>query len=368
MAGERYGNYPYVTDWLVAPDCYELVIDPESPMFFIDWGPGHYIPLDPLSVIDPVHQVIEFSDGTRLDLLLATVERLTITHTGYGQLVSDPTDRRVRPFTPELRLRRGYDEALLILTGEPEINDDGGYATDADGNVIQGPRTLTLMGSQLSHFRRQHITALAFRLGDALVMFTLSDLESDAVREGVEAAGMSRMGLKYQVTLTPVNSVADLAQYPDGARTDRALGASMAGVRIEAVNGGQTLDIAPLMPSATLAFDASALLAEAAQTTPEIGEAIGGRPAGQTEDDGAVTTDVMELMQRLTLERLQTLGTRLNYYTLTDIQTLDSALVVPYTASEAEATPYTAVLHVSPYLRARLAHSGLYGLALSVAP
>ena len=55
---------------------------------------------------------------------------LKVGDTYYGEPVTDLIDGRERPATPTLRLRGGYDSALLILNAEPERNADGGYATD----------------------------------------------------------------------------------------------------------------------------------------------------------------------------------------------------------------------------------------------
>ncbi len=365
--GEFHGNYPYHTKWLVAADYYELVIDPTYPMFFIDWGPGHYIKVDPLSIIDPVHQVLTFSDGKKLDLILRTGDRLTISGVSYGTMVIDPDDRRTRPFTPELRLKHGYDQALLIIQAEPEINDDGGYATDADGKLILSPRTVSLSQFQLARFKAQRITALAFRLQGVMFVLDLTQLESDAVRAAMVTAGMTQMGVRYQITLQPVGSVKDLAAYPEDVQTDKALGDPMTHVRIEAVSGGKALDISWLVSGARTAFDASALLADAAEKTPEIAEITLGRKQGEEPDDNALTAGTMELVQRIMQEKLTALGVRMNYYD-DGIQTLDSQLVVPYTASETDVLPYTALMQTSPYLITRHLRNGLYGLHTPVTP
>lgn len=365
--GEKYGNYPYNTNLLSAPSYYELKIDPESPMFFIDWGPGHYIKVDPLSIIDPVHQVIEFSDGMKLDLILSTADRLNISHVGYNKLVTDAETHETRPFTPELRLKRGYNQAMIILRAEPEINTDGGYATDADGNIELRERTLTLSAYHLSNFKRQRITTIGFRLDDAMMILDLGDLSSDKVHKAMKDAGIPAVGTVYQITLTPINSVSDLKDYPEKVQTEKALGARMMGMRVELRNGSQSLDISALLPSAQAMFDISTLLAEESETSPEISEVTIGKKAGQTVDESTVTTNTMELVQKLMLDKLKKLGTLFQYFAA-KIEKLDSQLVVPYTASEAEALSYTAVMKTSPFLMARFHKNGLYGLSQTILP
>ena len=365
--GEKYGNYPYITSVLSAPSYYELKIDPDSPMFFIDWGPGHYIKVDPLSIIDPVHQVIEFSNGMKLDLILSTADKLNISHVGYSKLVTDSETHETRPFTPELRLKRGYDQAMIILRAEPEINTDGGYVTDADGNIELRGRTLTLSAYHLNNFKRQHITTVGFRLDDAMMILDFSDLTSDKVRKAMTDAGIPAIGTVYQITFTPVNSVSDLKDYPEKVQTEKALGARMMGMRVELKNGSQMLDISALLPSAQAVFDISTLLAEESETSQEISEVTIGKKAGQTVDENSVTTDTMELVQKLMLDKLKKLGTLFQYYAA-KIEKLDSQLVVPYTASETEALTYTAVMKTSPFLIAKFHKNGLYGLSQTILP
>ena len=144
VQGETYGNYPYLAGSLSAPDYYELVIAPDSPLFFIDWNIHHYLPYDPLARIDPVYDELRFSNGKTLRTQIRTIDVLKVGDTYYGTPVTDLIDGRERPATPTLRLRGGYDSALLILNAEPELNADGGYATDLDGNKLVRGRRLTI--------------------------------------------------------------------------------------------------------------------------------------------------------------------------------------------------------------------------------
>ena len=363
--GEEPGNYPFTTDWLVAPDCYRLVVHPDSPMFFIDWDPGHYAPYDPLKVIDPVHQVIRFSDGKKLDLILFTGDKLNISGVGYGNLVMDPRDRKARPFTPELRLKRGVDQAMVILQAEPELRSDGGYETDADGKTLLSPRALTLSGYQLSRFQQQRITTVNFRLGDVMCVLDLGDLTSEKVLKAAADAGMPRVGTHYQIILTPVNSVSELADQSIDAQDAKALGAQMMDVSIQIQNGMMALDIADILPSARTLFNVSSLLTAQAETTPGVSEVTVGKKAESETEAEPITTEIMDMVQRLTLEQLSAQGVALRYFG-DKSQTLDSRLVVPYTASEAEVLPYTAIMRTNPFLMVRHDRNGLYGLTKTV--
>ena len=251
---------------------------------------------------------------------------------------------------------------MLILQAEPEINEDGGYATDADGKLLLRGRTLSLSPYQLSRFANQRITTIGFRLDTTLCTLELSDLTNDMVKTAMAEAGISMNGARFQISLTPINGVSDLAEYTEAVQTDKALGATMMGMRVEVRNGENTLDIAPLLTTVKTMFDVSALLLEDTEIVPGISEVTIGKKDGETVNDDTLTIDTMEQVQSLTLDKIKALGILCNYYNEV-IEKLDSRLVVPYTASEAEALPYTAIMQTSPYLMVKLTRSGLYGLS-----
>ncbi len=393
IPGEQPGNYPYLTDQLIAKPYYELEIDPDSPMFFIDFDPRHFRPYDPLAKIDPVHDVILFSDGRKLDLITATVQKLNISGVAYGEMLTEALSGKVRPFTPSLRLRPGYDAALLILQGEPELRADGGYATDLDGNPIVTGRTLTLTYTHLEHLRRQRITHIAFGLEGAYCYLALEDLRGEALEALMAREGLTRLGSRFAFTLTPVAGGGALPQDAPAALDSAALGAPLAQVRLELVKGSARLDITPALPSARLLMDVSPALTlwggEASSSDPEVEETVLGQSrqtqapaqdAPEASQEAQAVRDAADALQgrvepttqnlelaRQTLEQvLRELGCSLRFFT--DLaHPLDSLLVVPYTFSEAQAIPYTAVLRTRPYLMAPLAAhgNGLYGLAFA---
>jgi hypothetical protein len=123
------------------------------------------------------------------------------------------------------------------------------------------------------------------------------------------------------------------------------------------------LDVAKLLPSARTLFDTGNLLADAVSDQPALREITNGRDASAADDE-TLTANDMELVLKLMKDRLRKLGAKLNFFSA-KTETLDSRLVVPYTASEAETYPYTAVMRTSPYLMVRHARNGLYGLTVS---
>ncbi len=379
IPGEKPGNYAYLTENLVAPDCYLLRIDPQSPMFFIDYSPHHYMPFDPLARIDPVHDTVVFSDGKKLDLIRATVEKLNISGVGYGPMVTDSESGGVRPFTASLRLRPGYNAALLILQAEPELNKDGGYATDLDGNPLVRGRRLTLTYAHLQHFKAQRITHIAFGLEGTFCFLNLEELQGEAIESIMVKNAIPRMGTKFTVTVSPILSPGAVPAEASAALEPAELKHPVTDVRMELANQGNVWDIAPVQRSARVLFDASALLeTEPVVEKNDISETVIGKkpqPAAVNPDQTLAsqalagiegreepTVELMELARQVVQRQMEQLGYSLRYYADRAV-TLDSKLVVPYTASEAEVAIYTAILQTRPYLMTPVAKGGLYGLA-----
>jgi hypothetical protein len=307
-------------------------------------------------------------------------------------MVFEESSGQTRPFTASLRLRSGYDAALLILQAEPELNEDGGYVTDLDGNPVVTGRTLTLTYAHLEAFRRQRITHIAFGLRGTYGYLDLEELQGEAIRALMAETGLPRLGSRFCVTLRPLTGNDPLPENASAAWESAALQAPLAQVRLEVVNGSRRVDIAPALASARLLMDVSPALAfpgqEVQPADPDVVETVIGQRREEEPDpkgpevaaqeqalreasatlEGRVEPTAQGLeLARQTLEAvLAERGCSLSFFTaLSD--PLDSLLVVPYTFSEAQAVPYTAILRTRPYLMASLAThgNGLYGLAFA---
>ena len=392
--GEAPGNYPYLTTQLVAPKHYLLKIDPDSLMFYINYDFQSFRPhgpYDPLAKIDPIHDLIKFSDGQKLDMITATVERLNISNTHYGVLVTDADTGKPRPFTPSFRLRPGRDEALLVMTTEPNLNADGGYETDADGNPIVSGRVLTLTYQHLRLLANQRITSIAFGFDNVMCYFNPAELDSERVTALLEEHNMSRYGSAFMVTVRPVRTEADIAATAPAARANVLTTPVMAEVRLEIRNGATRLDLTGALasPHVLVSADAVFQVPEASGSTASaqsgVSERVIGRPkqpeitadSDETDEDLAeqadarrvtaglsgtadITAELMELAQELAQKRLLRYGYTLAQYT-DQIVPLDSELVVPYTSFELQRALYTAILRTNPYLMTRLLQGGYYG-------
>lgn len=358
-AGESEGNYPFVITGLVAPKYYELALAVDAPMFFILAKPIHWI--DPMDRIDPVHQVVTLSNGRSLDLILNTTNKLQIGVDEYGVLIYDTLDGLSRPFSPSLRLMAGYDSVLLSLQAEPELNKDHGFVTDADGKVVYRSRTLYLTLEQLQKLEKQYVHHVLLRLGDAAVLIDLKELRSEGMIEYLHDQGTMLSQGRFAVTLDPTPAQNSLTQEEQGALLAARLGLPLNRVSIAFVTRDkQTIDVTAMLKNASLIY-ASEALGEATQE--EAGQTVLTEQNGQvvsSDDSIAPTVNEYQAMYERAVARLAQDGDAIARYALEAV-TLDSRLIVPYTASERE-TLYPAMMQQKPYLLCQLSQSGLYGL------
>jgi len=377
--GETYGNYPYYTYGLSAPEYYELVIDPESPAFFIDWNIHHYLPYDPLARIDPVYDEVALASGQTLRTQLRTIELLRLDDTYYGSPVTDLQDGRERPFTPGLRLRGGYDSALLILNAEAELNADGGYATDLDGNRIVRGRRLTISYSMLSKLKRQHVDSIAFGLDGVMVLMSLDDLRDNPKLDKLLSQHdvPKSAGTRFQIDLEPVTAAEALTDEEAAATGAAQLGEKLMRVSAHVSYGSTSVDIAPALTGAQVLFDASGLL-EAGESAngAEVSETVNGKSVSDASDvrraqeeaaiagargETQTNEQLLEVAQELLDSHIRAHGSVLIRYDARE-NALKTGAVVPYTASEERQAAFRALMRTRPYLTTGFVRSGLYGL------
>ncbi len=253
--GEAPGSYAYVVDGLSAGNNYRVVLDSDATPFTIlpmmGWGfPGGggstAIP------IVPIHQIIQLSDKHKLDIILNTTEKLTINKESYGKLFTDTEDGKVRPFSPSFRVNSSGNEVLLSLETEPELNKDGGYATDSDGKLIYRGRQLTMTQGLVNKLVKLGITHISFSVADMTVLYSLADLNNEAIRAIAAQEKTAISKAKFQIMLTPVTTLT--AQEQAGISGMLPAG-RMFRLTAQMVLDDETFDIAPLMKSLKAAVD-----------------------------------------------------------------------------------------------------------------
>lgn len=388
--GEHYGNYCYTVGSLRVVDAfgrrddnYYVVLSPLSEYFFINWNARHYIPLDPLSIIDPVYDELHFADGKTLKVQYRTSDSLKLNDTYFGTLVTDTETRKSRPFTPSLRARQGVDEALLILTAESELREDGGYQTDRDGNRLWRGRTLRLGYWHIAQFRHFHVETLAFSLKGVTVMFDLADLLGDGVNRLLKENGLAKSQTYFYIDLIPIQTADGLMPGEESAA--RLAAGQAPAMRVEAYleNGGTRLDLSPLFLNARLLFDASAILTTGQaekDAVQDVTETVNGKPVVKPAQQPATGTDAetdalmglvisgeasaaeQDKAYQLLQQTVAQQGYGLALFRSGEAAAVDSQIVVPYTASEAQNVMYAALMRTSPFLIAGYTQSGLYGL------
>ncbi len=358
-AGEESGNYPYSLSRLSAPEYYELRLAEDAAMFFISERPHSWI--DPMDRIDPVHQVLQFSSGKKLDLILNTTEKLLLGVEEYGSMVIDGIDGKMRPFSPSLRLMPRHDNALLILRAEAELSPDHGYETDRDGRVIYRPRTLLLTLDKIKRLQRQSISHILFELNGTGVMLALSDLRAQAMQDTLHDQQALLTQGRFCVSLEPITGQDDLLPGEESAETAARLSLPLmrVGVSFQTATN-QVIDVTGALSELTVAFaqDELSLPEEEGQASADIVKTRDGRIVTAP---AAETTNEYEQRFELALHRMAREGTVMCRYGALPAS-LDTLLIVPYTSSEEEAL-YRSLMQGATYLMTRVQSGGLYGVS-----
>ena len=358
QSGEEPGNYPYVLSRLVAPEYYDLRLGEDASLFYIYETPHSW--LDPMDRIDPVYQVLRFSGGKKLDLLIKTTEKLVLGVEEYGGMVFDGLDGNIRPFSPSMRLMPRHDKVLLILRAEAELNRDHGYATDADGHVVYRPRTLYLTLDKMKRLQKQNVSHVLFQLNGAGLMVSLDELRSDEMRALLKAQGTSLTQGRFRLTLEPVSGQDDLLSGEAGAQTAARMALPLMRMNVSFVApGNQVIDVSSALQDMTVVFSQDAL------TQPETQQQQAS--VVETKDGRVVSTGdaqtVSEFAQRFdtALDRVTREGYALCRYEALPAA-LDTLLIVPYTSSEEEAA-YRSLMQSATYLMTHVRTGGLYGVS-----
>ena len=302
-----------------------------------------------------------------------------------GTLVRDSDTRKPRPYTPSLRVRRGYDEALLILTADAEFDKNGGYQTDRDGNRAWRGRVLSLSYWQLNQLQRRHIQYMALSLKGTVLMISLGDLTGPEVEGLMAANNLKKKGLRFSFELVPVLE-AEALEAGEAAAKPLFAGRSVL-MRMTAYleYEGKRVDLSAALPNAWLLFDAAALLekgasASSAASRQDVVETVNGRPVAAeggaefSPEESAAAQSLLEngdtsdqqrelaytLLERAVVEN----GGALERFREDSDHALDSDIVVPYTASETRIMEFAALMRTRPFFIASFRQSGLYGLRI----
>ena len=331
--GEEPGNYAFLVDELVAADYYTIRLASNAYTFTIIPIGGGDMPSfggGGGEVLRPVRQTIVRADKREVAVVLNAQETMTVTHSRFGQVVFSTEDQQMRPFNPSLSWNEETDEVLLRIRTEAELNKDGGYVTDADGNPLWTGRYLSMGWAGVRQLHDIGVDAVSLNCHDAALTVRLEDLLSDEMQELVRAQGGSLRDAYFRLTVEPVEASDVEAE----AKAVDALRPVTRGWRLSAtvtVNR-ETVDIAALLPSLRATVDM--------QETEELLKTME-RYDEEAFPEQFVLYGVCQAEDAYTAEALE------------------SAFVQPWMPEELETMDFPAIMYTHDYLTARVEASML---------
>lgn len=210
--GEEPGNYAFTLGDLEAEEYYTLRLTRGAYEFTIlpGWYDPDVPPLIPGEKLYPVRQEIVRKDGRAVSVVLNTQDELVVTHSKLGGVIYSTADDKNRPVSPILRHNPETDEVLLQLRCQPELNEDGGYVTDASGKPSYGGRYFRLSWLGLRGLYNQGIDSISFSQGGVQVSLRLEDLLSEAGQTTIKELGGDLKQVRFKLTLTPASELTDV--------------------------------------------------------------------------------------------------------------------------------------------------------------
>ncbi len=317
-AGESVGNYEYSRKNLKASGNYRLRTDPDSPMFFIDACPADY--LAPEILKDTVFK----SDGSRVIIEPTEKGEFGINHRPIDMKVTDGETEK--PFAAELRLARGYDRALLIISCLPDEGEDS----------VGAMRALSITRLAVFKLRELGVTDLAFSADGCMYIVNLPALATDEVEAARRGVNIRSEGMEFAFSLTPMTA--------DGEGNIVTLPT----VSELAVNGDRALDLREYLANALLAVETKRF-AELAND--DIYSYIPTDAAGEY----ILSNDNIKAAQQKIAESLSLGIANLDcepFMYSNGFVNLDATLVVPYTELEIYENIFPAIFGLDPYFLA----------------
>lgn len=209
--GEEPGNYRFVLDGFECEDWYTLRIASNAYVFTI--LPGEYFILPPGPVgylfgkLTPVRQEIVKSDRRAVAVNLATKDSLVINHSVFGGIVRDKATDKPCLFIPSLSYNRELDEILLRIRTEAELNDDGGYVTDRNGDLVWGGRTMRISWTAGRRMHELGVDAVCLNNSGVGLTLRLEDLLSQEMQDYVKEQGGDLKKVYFRMEVLPQETV-----------------------------------------------------------------------------------------------------------------------------------------------------------------
>ncbi len=209
--GEEPGNYRFVLDGFECEDWYTLRIASNAYVFTI--LPGEYFILPPGPVgylfgkLTPVRQEIVKGDRRAVAVSLATKDSLVVNHSVFGGIVRDKATDKPCLFIPSLSYNAEMDEVLLRIRTEAELNDDGGYVTDRNGDLVWGGRTMRISWIAGRRMHELGVDAVCLNNSGVGLTLRLEDLLSQEMQDYVADQGGDLKKVYFRMEVLPRETI-----------------------------------------------------------------------------------------------------------------------------------------------------------------
>ena len=330
--GEEPGNYAFLLDGLTAPDYYTLRLPKNASVFTILPIPSLYTPVFS-EMLHPVRQEITRRDGRKVAVVLNTQDSMTVTYSRIGEVIYATTDNRQRPFSPSLVWNEEADEILLRVRTEAELNKDGGYVTDDDGQPLWTGRYMRLswLGFRLLH--NIGVDAVSLSCNGAALTLRIEDILSQDMQDYIRSLRGDMTAARFRLTVEPVEEAETGAEIA-AANALRPV-TRLWRMSVTLILGAKEYDVTPLLPSLTVSV--------AMQETQEL----------------------LEMMNRYDADAFP--GQYQLYALAAESDAfagLESAFVRPYMPDEMTLADFPAAMYTHDYLLAPLRASGVIAVAV----
>ena len=329
--GEEPGNYKFLLDGLSAPAYYRFRLPAKSSTFTILPIPSFDMPVF-YEMLHPVRQEIARRDGRTVAVVLNTQDSMTVTYSRIGEVVYDMNNRQ-KPFSPSLSWNEETDEVLLRVRTEAELNKDGGYVTDNDGNPLWTGRYMRLSWLGYRLLNNIGVDAVSFSCHGAAITLRIEDLLGDAMQAFIKENRGDLKNARFRLSVEPMEE----AEKGSMAASDALHPVSrLWRVGVTLILDKKEIDVTGLIPSLTVSV---------------------------------AMEETRRLLQTMGRYEETTFSTQYQLYALPGEETafagMDSAFVRPWMPDEMTLADFPAAMYTYDYLLAPLKASGLVTVAIA---
>ena len=327
--GEEPGNYKFLLDGLIAPDYYRFRLPAKSATFTILPIPSLTVPVFS-EMLHPVRQEITRKDGRKVAVVLNTQDSMTVTYSRIGEVVYDMNNRQ-KPFSPSLSWNEATDEVLLRVRTEAELNKDGGYVTDDDGNPLWTGRYMRLSWLGYRLLNNIGVDAVSFSCHGAAITLRIEDLLGEAMQAFIRENRGDLKTARFRLSVEPMEDDGENAAANVLHPVSR-----LWRVGVTLILDKKEIDVTGMIPSLTVSV---------------------------------AMEETRQLLQQMGRYEEKTFSTQYQLYALPGeegaFSGMNSAFVQPWMPDEMTLADFPAAMYTYDYLHAPLSASGLVTVAIA---